>query len=374
MEVAQEQYDEQVRLAWQIRERADAEATILDQVIEERKRTISTLVGDAWKTRTFGDSYKTHIDPLLSKKFRTKAGLSSVRLEKLLLELDKMESYGNEELRALRKDNVKYIQSLLQRADQMNEKANKLVGFQDRLAEIGKHTIRTSLETIKLKQQQGEDEQRALRKRRFASGDAQVDEVSGKTSDDAQPEEGPTMDVETPSPPLTEHMLVNAKDSVEDLKQVQEKTDRKAEASYKAAHQQSAAHQRKDATETMREYNKLKAQPSPVALTEPKVSVEELPRAFVMMVNDINARRAKVSLVGEDVLTIAIPGRAPVKFQLSQNINTGGITKEAQGDLLRLVLPKLSAFPMRTGRTHNEFATPWSGRGRRGRDNFWSRF
>jgi hypothetical protein len=203
MEFTKEQYEAQVARLSRIREQADAEASILDQVSEERTRTISRLVGDAWKTKAFRERHKPSVDPLLTKKFRTKAGLSAVRLEKLLLEVDKVETYGNPELREMRGNTVKWIQGLLQRADELTAKANRLVEFQTRLSHMGKSTMRNSLEATDGQQPVMESEpvqsndaagdEPATRKRRFASGSGE--ELLAAAETDAPPESASPMEV-----------------------------------------------------------------------------------------------------------------------------------------------------------------------------------
>lgn len=70
-------------------------------------------------------------DALLSRKFRTKAGACSLRLEKLLLEVDLVESNGDENVRQARKQAVAKVQSLLASADEVSQLAKQIIQLQD---------------------------------------------------------------------------------------------------------------------------------------------------------------------------------------------------------------------------------------------------
>jgi hypothetical protein len=377
----QQKYEEQLLKLKQIHEKATAEARIVDQVVEERKKAVASLVGDAWKTKTFPDRYRSTLDPLLARKFKTKAGLSSIRLEQLLLDVDRIDTFGNEELRAQRKEEVKYIQSILRKADALNVKAAKLVGFQERLANIGRQTLKKCLEPApeqtrdqpkqEVKLSPSLKEERTMRKRKL------IDPVPEHPGYSPNPAEDELMDVENDG----DEIPIEHADSADNLVKAQEEMDRQAEEYYKSVQQsqQSTAREggskekqnHKSAERGQHKSERVTQTTHGEAGTEPNVRIEELPRAFVMTVVDHNAPRARVAIDNDGVLSITVPGKSPVRYSLGQNINMAGVTKEIQGRNLRIVLPRRSALPMRTGRSYDEDAMPW---GRRGRSEFWSRF
>jgi len=355
-----------------IHKNALVEARILDEVAEERKRTISTLVGNAWKAKTFPDTFKSKIDPLLTKKFKTRVGLSSVRLEKLLLELDKVETHGNEEIRAKRKEEVKYLQTLLQKADELNVKATQLVGFQERVEALGNYALRTTLEAgdkaFQTDANAMDEQEESPRKRRFASEERE--EELDKIFETKQEDSAESMDVEKVETPVSDEVIIEDKDSVDDLRMVQEDMDRKAEEFYLGSVQPQTTEYKPDEGESEKPVQGSES-PRSSKPKEPRVSIQELPRAFVVTVQDANIGRAKVSIDNNSVLNVVVPGRSPVRFSLGSNINLTAVTKEVRANTLEIILPKLLSSPMRTGRSFGEGASPWSGR-RRG--DFWSRF
>ena len=399
-----------------IHQAAQSEETILERVLKERKQVLSAIVGDTWKSKAFKSG--SNLDPLLAKKFRTRTGLSGIRLEKLLLELDNVETLSDEELRARRKQEVQFVQSLLQKADELNQKANRMVQFQER---VGKESLRTLLEASPRRSSISDVEKKdsemfeSPRKRRFASTDLidvkAMDDESASVQAAENPAEATTgMEVEkeeeeplqmtreeeSPIPP-GEEMVVETKDSADDLRKVQEEMDEKAAAYYRAAQQTVSPQVPREETSASSSIDNGQAKSSPkhsaektsssprapaaeksmisdpdIIIPEPKVSIEELPRAFVMLVHDVHARKARVSLDRENVLTIAIPGRSDyLKYSLGSDINMNAITKEVQGNhQLKIILPKLYAFPMRVGRAYAETRTmPLRVPG-----DFWSRF
>ncbi|KAH9258138.1 hypothetical protein BASA81_003701 [Batrachochytrium salamandrivorans] len=73
-------------------------------------------------------------DVLLARKYRTRVGLFGIRLEKLLLRVDEVDSLGGvEEIRQRRKQAVRRMEALLRNADGLNAVANELVVTQDKL-------------------------------------------------------------------------------------------------------------------------------------------------------------------------------------------------------------------------------------------------
>jgi hypothetical protein len=378
----QQKYEEQLLKLKQIHEKAKAEARIVDEVVEERKKAVASLVGDAWKTKTFPDRYRSTLDPLLARKFKTKAGLSSIRLEQLLLDVDRIDTFGNENLRAQRKEEVKYIQSILRKADALNVKAAKLVGFQERLANIGRQTLKKCFEAApeltgdqpkqEVKLSPSLTKEGIMRKRKLTDPNpAEQPEYS------VNPADVESMDVEKDG----DEIPIDHPDSANNLVKAQEEMDRQTEEYYNSDQQspESTAgeggskgkqneksggrgqHKSERVTQTTHE------EPG----TEPNVRIEELPRAFVMTVVDHNAPHARVAIDNDGVLSITVPGKSPVRYSLGQNINMAGVTKEIQGRNLRIVLPRRSALPMRTGRSYNGDAMP---RDRRRGGDFWSRF
>ena len=402
MELSREVMERQLGQIQQLHEKAAQESAVLDQVEEERKRTLSLLVGDTWKARTLRED--SHVDPLLSKKFRTKAAHSGIRLEKLLLDLDKVDTFGNADLRARRKDEVKYIQQLLTRADEMNKKALKLVEFQEHLAVVGKTTLRTSFEAPENNTAAEENDIRGLRKRALDQTVPLEANKEDRASDEGTDDEGQMsisprhMDKDEEETPVPRAQgggdtYMTHSDSVDDLLAAERDMNRRAEEYYRSIHkaQKKASTPKKTPEQNQKEqptdeekaggkpktpkqhqarHQESQRQEEP-ELAQPKVTIQEAPRAYIMYVQDANARRARVSLNEESVLTILVPGRAPAQFSLGSNINLNAITKElVQGNTLRIVLPKTPSFPMRTGRGFGDAAPLW---GRR-HDDLWSRF
>lgn len=73
-------------------------------------------------------------DVLLARKYRTRVGLFAIRLEKLLLRVDEVNSLGGvEEIRQRRKLAVRRMETLLRSADELNAVANELVATHDKL-------------------------------------------------------------------------------------------------------------------------------------------------------------------------------------------------------------------------------------------------
>ncbi|KAH9258137.1 hypothetical protein BASA81_003700 [Batrachochytrium salamandrivorans] len=79
-------------------------------------------------------------DALLSRKFRTKVGTCSLRLEKILLEVDLVESMGDENVRQARKQAVAKVQALLASADEVNQFAKRMIQIQDDKPQISQNT------------------------------------------------------------------------------------------------------------------------------------------------------------------------------------------------------------------------------------------
>lgn len=81
-------------------------------------------------------------NPLLAKQYHTKCSRVVLRLESLLLELDKVDTLGGMiEIRSKRKELITTIQSLLNEADQLEKDAQSVVELQ--------HQILTQEENLK---------------------------------------------------------------------------------------------------------------------------------------------------------------------------------------------------------------------------------
>ena len=310
--------------------------------------------------------------------------MSSIRLEQLLLQLDKVDALGDEQLRAKRKEEVKYVQHLLQVADALNSKANRLVEFQERLSVVGKQTLKISLEATQPKPNPGVPSvPEAINvgktgERLFATGSPRAQSQQRQVTieqKDAQNEEKNDSVEETMET-----------ESVEDVKAMQQGEEANREAAWKYHQDKHARLQdpseddhkmdidseksqqatRRAQQQQTRSMSEIEQEPE-----EPVVTIKEGPRAYVMLVHDPQVHRAKVMVDREHKLNILVPGKSPVKYALGGNINAQGITKEVQGEYMRLVLPKHPIMPMRTGRNFVENSVPFR---RGGYEDFWSRF
>jgi len=360
----EQDFERQLAKINKVDELAQHEQRILDEVIEERKITLSTLVGEAWMAKAFPDKYASHLDPLLTKKFRTKAGQSSIRLEKLLLELDKVDTLGNETLRTKRKEEVRYLQHLLKRADELNAKANRLVDFQEQLASEGRTALRRTFEASENAKsdpvQESTSTASSQGERKFAG------EVSETTEDDKAERVGPS---ELTNPVSDEKPIET--DSVEDVQARSHEHEEVARRFYEKQNGSIPNHHSQVQESHPAKLTRVSRISSPEFLEEPEIQINEMPRAYVIVIEDPKVKRSKVNLERGGALVIAIPGRKPLRYDLGANINLHGITKEIQGNFMKLVLPKVSAMPMRTGRSLTDvpaYARGWGG------NDFWSRF
>lgn len=379
---------------------AQAEERELELVNQERTRTISTLVGEAWMTKTFPDKYASVTDPLLAKKFKTRAGYSSIRLEKLLLELDQVDTLGDENLKAQRKQEVRYIQNLLQKADDLNSKALRLVQFQESLANVGKQTLRTTLEQTPSDGSTGGANGGAAPDgglppqggaRRFAE-EVPSNQVDSTEDDKVIP--GPKHKDATDD--TVEELAPS--DSHDDLQATQEVQDCMTREYYLNQHRQNQG-DKEDGKQAKRvevqadvemdeeQHNQSRRKSGGSSRSrhsldetrvkpEPLVQIKEMPRAYVMLVKDAFAARAAVSLDADHKLHIAVPGKQRMEYSLGSNINTRGITKEVHGDVLQIVLPKNIQKPQQVRSTGNPYlgGIPILRGGGWNRDDFWSRF
>lgn len=123
-----EQVQKQLAAIEEVNAKAQHEKELLVQAEGERRALLARVTGDKWKCKALGE--ESSQDRLMTSKFRTSVGGCSIRLEKLLLQLDSIDGLGDEGLRSRRKETTLYLQGLLNEADALNKKAARLVDFQ----------------------------------------------------------------------------------------------------------------------------------------------------------------------------------------------------------------------------------------------------
>ena len=247
-----------------------------------------------------------------------------MRLERLMLDVDRVEANGDQEVRAARKRLIGEVQALLDEADRAVKRAAKLVKLQDMLATKAKV----------------EGSQKAVEAEATTTATATTTTTTTRDDMDEILEEVEESE-EFPAPKL-------APVAVEEVEMKPAAASSPSTPEPKAMKTESPARPEEvrasPAASEVESEGEEEEEQEQEELREPASDVREQQHRAVVVVQDRNARLASVNLKHDGTLVVSVPGRKPVTYHVDpRRFVLSHATKEVHGDQLFVVLPRAAA-------------------------------
>jgi len=332
------------------REAAEAFADFA-QFSEARREIIAKTAARYWLARSLRRQMAKGCEELDSQILRTAAGGVMVRVEKLLLRLDAVESRNDETVRFVRRQLVSRLSTQLGEMEKFMEKLKRLIAFQAEKDSAARELL----------------DRNSPKKKPFRANEAValgVEHILGSAGLLPPLDAPPSSGMEEVATPAARRSSTSSLSSSSSQENTPTKSSTKSPTESPTAPQQRMKQERRhsppQAAATTQDHH-TREEPAPRSrrpeeaenepLEEPEYTVQDRKHAVVITVRDEEARRCEIELRGREgtVLSVRVPGRRRVHFALDpEKLNVRQATKELLGrNVLQIVVPKrrLAAVP-----------------------------
>lgn len=343
---------------------------VFSRFAEVRREIITKTVARYWLAKSLHRQMANGCEDLDSQILRTNAAGVLVRVEKLLLQLDAVESHNDETVRYLRRQLVSRLSGQLAEMEKFLEKLKRLIAFQAEKDAAARELLNRS--SPKKKHMMGASDAVAL-------GVEQILGSAGLLGPlDPRPTAATTM--------VTPKRAELRKDDERDEGEGEVRSSRASSSSSSISSSSSSSSstpREKDDEEFVPPTRRTSSsptgrgrgttsvhtspsapprrveEPAEEALEEPEYTVQDRKHAVVITVRDPEAQRGEIELRGRDgaVLSVCVPGRRRVQFALDPDtLNVRQATKELLSrNVLQIVIPR-RRFAATVPSYHNDAA------------------